>query len=145
MELLRRNTTEFEYLPYTGEESDLNSDGDHTGEFYPVYGDPVKYRGNISTPGGMANQTFYGEDIRYTHVLVMKIPKEPISEHGVIRWKARMYDIRAVRQSLNSLSIALRKQTENHAEPYEPDEPEEPDVPETPGEPEDGPSEAEGD
>lgn len=52
MRLLRRNTTKFEYLPYTGLETDLNEDGEHTGDFRPELGEPKEYRGNISTPSG---------------------------------------------------------------------------------------------
>lgn len=115
MRLLYRNTTKFEYLPYTGEESDLDENEMHTGEFHPVYGDPVEYRGNISSPNGNTSQTFYGTDIRYTHVLVMDTPEAEISEMGLIRWKGELYDIRAVRPSINALSIALRKQTADNA------------------------------
>lgn len=116
MKLLHRNTTKFEYIPYTGEESDLDENEMHTGEFHPVYGDPVEYRGNISTPSGNTTQTFYGMDIRYSHVLVMDKPDAEIAETGLIRWKDETYEIRAVRPSLNSLSIAMRKQTVDHAD-----------------------------
>lgn len=130
MRLLRRNTTKFEYLPYTGLETDLNDDGEHTGDFRPELGEPIAYRGNISAPSGQTQQQFYGADIRYTHTLVMDNPDVPINEYGVVRWKGEMYDIAAVRKSINVLSVALRKQTGNHAEPYEPDpEPEGDDEP----------------
>lgn len=109
MKLLRRNTTKFEYLPYTGVMTDVNADGDHTGEFHPEYGDPVTYRGNISSPSGHSVQQFYGEEIRYTHTLVMDKPDVDINEHGLIRWKGDLYEITAVRPSLNAVSIALRK------------------------------------
>ena len=121
MRCLERNKTSFEYLPYNGEESDLNEYGEHTGEFHPDYGDPIPYRGNISTPSGRSNQTFYGEDIRYTHTLVMELPKEEISVHGLIRWTGDLYDIQAVRPSINSLTVALRRQTGDYGEPYEAD------------------------
>lgn len=123
MKLLRRNTTEFEYLPYTGSESDVNSDGDHTGEFHPVYDDPITLRGNISTPSGHTLHQFYGEEVRYTHTLVMDNPNAPIDEYGMIRWKGDLYEISAVRPSLNALSVALRKCTKSISEP-EPPEPE---------------------
>lgn len=121
MRLLKRNTTEFEYLPYTGVETDLNEDGEHTGEFHPEYGTPIPMRGNISTPNGQTSNQFYGEDIRYTHTLVMDHPNPGIDEYGKIRWKGEDYEIRAVRPSINSVSIALRKCTVNHYTPYEPE------------------------
>ena len=116
MRLLHRNTTEFEYLPYLGMVEEITEDDEHTGEFHPSYGDPIPMRGNISTPSGMVNQTFYGEDVRYTHTLVMDIPDPGIREGGVIRWKDELYDVRAVRPSINAISVALRKQTKDHAE-----------------------------
>ena len=116
MKLLKRNLTEFEYLPYDGVETDLNDDGEHTGEFHPEYGEPVTYRGNISVPSGYTNQAFYGMDVRYSHVLVLDDVNADIQETGLIRWKGELYDIRAVRPSLNVLSIAIRKQTVNHAD-----------------------------
>jgi len=109
--LLRRNTTTFEYLPPTDEETDLNDDGEHTGEYKPVYGYPETYRGTISVPSGQVSHQFYGEDIRYTHTLVMDDPNADIREEGLIRWKGNTYDIQAVRPSLNVLSIALKRQT----------------------------------
>lgn len=115
MHNLRRNETVFEYLPPDGETSDLNGNGEHTGEFYPVHSTPVEYRGNISTPSGMISQNFFGTDTRYTHVLVMDDPDADISELGEIRWKGRLYEIRAVRPSINTLSIALRAKTIDNA------------------------------
>lgn len=112
MRLLQRNTTEFEYLAQDEDQmTDLNSDGEHTGQMRPVYATPVKMRGNISTPSGHVNQTFYGTDTPYTHTLVMDDPDAPISETGIIRWKGYEYDILAVRPSINSLSAALRRRT----------------------------------
>lgn len=120
MRLLRRNLTEFEYLPYDGTETDLNDDGEHTGEFHPKYGDPEIYRGNISTPSGQTTHTFYGSDIRYTHTLLMD-RDVGITEHGVIRWRGRMYEVTAVRPSLNVVNIALRQMTADEGKPFEPD------------------------
>lgn len=116
MHLLRRNTTVFEYLPPAGETSDLNDNGEHTGEFYQVHKDPVEYRGTISTPGGYISQNFFGTDTRYTHVLMMDDPDVDITELGMIRWKGKLYEIRAVRPSINSVSIALREKTMNHTD-----------------------------
>ena len=116
MKLLKRNMTDFEYLPYDGVTSDLNEDGDHTGEFHREYGEPIPYKGNISAPSGKVNETFYGEDIRYTHTLVMDDINIGIHEGGLIRWKNELFDIVAVRPSLNVLSVALRKQTVDHAD-----------------------------
>ena len=124
MRLLRRNTTEFEYLPPTGNETDIDANGDHTGDFHPEYGDPITYRGNISAPSGQVQHQFYGLDIRYTHTLLMDDPTADIHERGLIRWQGHTYDIQAVCPSLNVLSVALRRQTDIDPE-NGPDEPEE--------------------
>lgn len=118
MKLLRRNLKEMEYIPYAGE-TDIDPDtGRHTGEPIPSYGEPLSLKGNISVPSQYVNPTFYGADIRYTHTLLLEFPKDgtEINEYGLIRYKDDLYEIRAVRPSLNHLSIALRKQTVNHAD-----------------------------
>lgn len=127
MRNLKRNETDFEYLPLKAIGSDVNDDGEHTGEYdEPEYDDPIWCEGNISAPSGQTNPTFYGLDIRYTHTLVMSKPCINIREDGKIRWNGQMYDIKAVRPSLNVLSVALKQQTEDRSEefPYVPDEPE---------------------
>lgn len=117
MKLLKRNLTDFEYLAPTGNENDVDPEtGLHTGEPVLEYADPVPYEGNISTANLLANQTFYGEDIRYTHVLLMDDPEAEIHEEGMIRYDGDLYEIRAVRKSLNVLNIALRKLTKNNAQ-----------------------------
>ena len=117
-----RNMTDFWYIPYEYTMTDLNDDGEHTGEFHRAYGYPVSMKGNISVPSGRANQTFYGQDIRYTHTLVMDNPNVDIKESGLIFWKGIEYEILAVRPSINSVTIALRRQTSDNYEPYIPDE-----------------------
>ena len=121
MRCLERNKTAFEYLPYMGVVEDVTEDGDHTGEYHEQYGTAVPYKGNISVPSGHTNQAFYGEDIRYTHTLVMDDPNVDINEYGLIRWKGELYDITAVRRSLNAVSVAMKKQTVDHPDTYVPE------------------------
>jgi len=116
MKCLRRNKTEFELLSYEGVAEILTDDEEHTGEYKQIYSEPIAYKGNISAPSGAVNQTFYGQDIRYTHVLIMDDPDFNIHEGDVIRWKGEEYDVRSVRPTLNAVSIALRRQTADHAE-----------------------------
>lgn len=121
MRLLRRNTTEFEYLPPGETETDLNEYGEHTGDFRTTYGEPIVYSGNISSPSGHTKSAFFGEEVLYTHVLVMDRPDVDIKEHGMVRWKDDSYDITAVRPSLNGMSVALRRMINAPEIPYEPE------------------------
>lgn len=116
MKLLIRNMTEFEYFAPDGEATDVNDDGEHTGEFRPSYANAVTLRGNISAPSGQTEHQFYGEDLRYTHTLLMADTDAGIHEGGLIRWKGHTYDIVAVRPSLNVLSAVLRRQTDTEDE-----------------------------
>ena len=117
MKLLFRNMTDFEYLPYTGLETDIDEEtGLHTGEFRPDYGSAVTYRGNISVPSGAAMQAFDGLEVRYSHILVMDDPNADIRETGKIRWKNRLYQITAVRPSLNVLSVAMLAETVDYGD-----------------------------
>lgn len=115
MRCLRRNTSVFLYKAYLGKEEKLK-DGMHTGTLAAKYADPVRYRGNISAPSGFATANLFGLNTPYTHVLVMDNPKAEIAEDGLIEWNGATYEVKAVRQSLNVLSVALKKRTENAAE-----------------------------
>lgn len=117
MILLKRNLKEVEYLPYEGESDIDPKTGMHTGEPVPSYGEPIPFLGNISSPSQYVNPTFYGEDIRYTHTLAMEPTDEfEVNEYGMIRYNKDLYEIRAVRPSLNYVTLALRKQTVDHSD-----------------------------
>lgn len=117
MKLLKRNCTEFAYYAYEGLGSDVDRDGFHTGIPQRVYAtEPKTYRGNISSPSGAAVQAFDGLDIRYSHVLVMDDPTVDIKETGYIEWKGNLYDVTAVRPSLNFLSVALMERTKDNGD-----------------------------
>lgn len=133
MRLLKRNTKRFIYKARTGEEEVLN-DGMHTGIYEPVYTDGTAYYGNISAPSGFVTPELFGIDTNYTHVLLVDKPKADIKEDGLIECEGVTYEIRAVRPSLNVLSVALKEVTVNHAEPVTEETNETPVVPETPGE-----------
>lgn len=109
MKLLMRNTKEFTYTACNGK-TEILKDGKHTGKFEVTYSAPVYYRGNISVPSGQDQQTFFGIDTVYTHVLLMDKPDADIQEDGLIQWKGSVYEIKAIRPSDNVLAIALKKQ-----------------------------------
>lgn len=113
MKLLRRNTVAFQYRPFKGEAD--NGAGTDGGDYRPVYGDPIDYRGNISPPGGLVTDNLFGLGVNYSHVLVMDDPDADIDEYGIVEWNGASYDVVAVRKSLNVLSVALRQRTANHA------------------------------
>ena len=117
MKLQRRNTTLFEYLPPDGTVTDLNDDGEHTGEFHPQYLTPVTYRGSISVPSRQTVQQFYGEEVRYSHTLIMDRPDVDIEETGIIRWQGKTYEIKAIHRSLNVLNAALMQENAPEEEP----------------------------
>ena len=110
MKCLKRNMREFTYTPCLGK-TEIMSGDKHTGKFTVAYGDPVSYQGTFSVPGGQANRELFGIDTKYTHVLLMDNPDADIREDGLIQYKGSVYDIKAIRDSLNVLAIALMKRT----------------------------------
>ena len=126
MRTQRRNTVRFQYKANTGEETEVTRSDMHTGEYEPVYADPVEYRGNISAPSGVAQANLFGLNTPYTHVLVMDDPKAQIKEDGLVVWNGDEYEVKAVRPSLNVLSVALRKRTKNYAPPADDEDEETP-------------------
>ena len=117
MRLLKRNTTPFVYRPFLGQREILENDR-HTGQYEPTYGEDVPYTGTMGEPNGYSQNTFYGIETNYTHVLLLDKPDADIRETGLIEWKGDVYEIVAVRPSLNVLSVALRKQTTSGMEPF---------------------------
>lgn len=110
MKLLRRNTVQFTYRPYTGRSETL-VDGIHTGVPTPTYGAGATYRGNISPSNGYVQEKLFGINLDYTHVLLMDKFDAPIAETGIIEWNGETYTIKAVKRSMNVLNVALKRQT----------------------------------
>ena len=79
MKLLTRNVKECTYTACVGK-TEVLKDGKHTGKFEVSYSEPVYYKGNISVPSGQDQQTFFGIDTVYTHVLLMDNPEADIRE-----------------------------------------------------------------
>lgn len=62
-----------------------------TGEKELVYGQPVKFCGNISMSGNESNETEYGIDTTdYDAVLMMKLNELPITETSIIWHKSQI-------------------------------------------------------
>lgn len=60
-----------------------------TGEKELVYGNPVKFRGNISMSGSESKETEYGIDTTdYDAVLMMQLDELPINETSIIWYKS---------------------------------------------------------
>ena len=107
MRLLRRNTTLFDYYAYNGKTEALDN-GRHTGRYEVTYKSPVTYRGTVDLPSGYVSRELFGIDTDYTHVLVMDRPDADITESGRILWDGKQFEIKAVRKSLNALSVAMK-------------------------------------
>ena len=121
-------------MAYRGLSQPKDEDGNYTGDPVVLYKDPVTYWGNISTPNGQVIQAFDGLGIQYSHVLLMDDPDADIDEAGIVLWKGKTYQVKAVRPSLNVLSVALMQCTEDHGDQYIEPEPEPEQEPEAVGE-----------
>lgn len=113
MRLQRINLTEFTYRAYAGKAERLTETGRHTGTYDVEYADGVPYEGQITIPYGNASARMFGLDANYTHILTMEDPEADIQEQGLIDWKGDVYEVTAVRPSINYLSVALKKRTRN--------------------------------
>lgn len=112
MRLLKRTLTSFTYQPYVAKAEKLNN-GRHTGTYDVEYGEPVSYEGHIAPPYGTAHAQMFGQETRFTHVLMMDDPNVDISEQGIIAWGRHTYEVMAVRRSLNFTQIAIRQRTKS--------------------------------
>lgn len=113
MKVLRRNCVEFTYEHYLGE-SDYDPETEtYSGEPEAQYGGGGTYRGNLSVPSGVTNQTLYGLDAKYSHVILMDDPHADIREDGRITIGEEIYEVVAVRPSINVLAVAVQRITRN--------------------------------
>lgn len=110
MKLLKRNQTAFGHMPYLGKHEVLE-DGRHTGRYETHYGGPIPCVGYIAIPTGYITATWFGIDTDYTHILLMDNPSYGIKEEDRIDWQGATYEVKAVRPSINFLSIAIKKLT----------------------------------
>ena len=110
MRLLERLKTDFTYRAYEGKQENLK-DGKHTGLHQATYADAVAMRGHIGPPAGVVQARMFGQETRYTHVLLVDDPKTIIAESGLIDWNGKSYEVLAVRPTQNYVSVALRERT----------------------------------
>ena len=108
MKLLKRNLTRFDHCAYLGKQEALD-EGRHTGRYEVAYGEPVRMYGNISMPSGYVQNQWFGIETDYSHILLLDNPDTGIHEADRILWKGEEYEVKAVKPSLNVLSVALKR------------------------------------
>lgn len=122
MRCLTRNKTTFYYAPYRGEIENTDENGNRTGEYRILYGNPVRVSGNVSAAQGEMQNRQFGESESYDKVIVLDDRNTPIDEYSIL-WVDTLphlnddgstdtpYDfiVRKVARSLNGASIAISK------------------------------------
>ena len=122
MRTLLRNTRRFYSASYVGETEILDEYGNPTGEYSVSYSNPIEYLGNISAAQGEMQSRQFGESESYDKVIVLDEGNAPIDEHSIL-WVDTLprlnedgttatpydYTVKRVAQSLNGVSIAIRK------------------------------------
>lgn len=94
----------------------LDKDGFETGETEIKYSEPVKQRGNISEAQGESANKEFGNITDYDKVIVLSKLSCPITETSRL-WvdntditKPADYSVKCIARSLNSVSIAIKKE-----------------------------------
>ena len=122
MRTLLRNKQKFYYASYIGETEIIDEYGNATGEYSVSYSNPTEYFGNVSAAQGEMQSRQFGESESYDKVIVLDDINAPIDEHSVL-WVDTLpylnedgttatpydYTVKKVAQSLNGVSIAIRK------------------------------------
>lgn len=132
MKCLERNKVEFWYALYTGREAMTDDDGNITGEYALLYGQPAHFRANISAAKGETESRQFGENLVYDRVIVSDKTCPPIDEYSIL-WvdivpaldndgnlsltddgeiaTPHDYIVKKVAPGLNQVSIAISKVT----------------------------------
>lgn len=122
MRCLDRNKRTFYYATYSGNSEMIDEYGNKTGEYEITYGNPTKYRGNISSAQGEIESRQFGDSESYDKVIALGKTDIPIDEYSIL-WVDTLpvisdngttetphdYIVKKVARSLNSVSIAIRK------------------------------------
>lgn len=118
MRCLRRNKKEFYYALYSDKIPLVDDYGNETGEYQIVYEKPVQTSGNISVAKGEAQTEIFGISTDFDRVIVIDDIPCPIAVTSIIfigiepNMSAdgnynNNYIVKAVAESLNSVSIAI--------------------------------------
>ncbi|HJA69238.1 MAG TPA: hypothetical protein H9664_04380 [Firmicutes bacterium] len=127
---MARNKVKFHYALRIGQEQLEDEYGNITGEYAPLYSNPVEWTANISAAQGETETRQFGESEEYDKVIVMDGSAPPIDEYSVL-WVDTTpklnpdgslakdgaghmetpydYDVKRVAKSLNSISVAVKK------------------------------------
>lgn len=127
MRCLNRNKQTLYYALYQGETEEQDSDGNYTGERTITYGDPVKFKANISAARGESALNPFGIETNYSKTIVTDDLNCPIKEDTIL-WIGKdptedPYNYMVVKkaESLNSIMYAIREvQVSAQAEPDPP-------------------------
>ena len=122
MQGMVRNKRKFYYALYIDEKELTDENGNITGEYGVVYGNPVFAKGNVSSEMGEVQSRQFGGSESYDKVIVLDNPNTPIDEYSIL-WVDTLphlnddgstdtpfdYVIKKVARGLNSVSIAISK------------------------------------
>lgn len=131
MRCMRRNQSRFYYALYDKTEPITDEYGNETGQHDVQHGNPIAYWANISAAKGETQTRQFGESESYDKVIVMDDTAPPINEYSIL-WIDTVpqldesgalavdgegkiltphdYIVKKVARSLNSVSIAIRKE-----------------------------------
>ena len=84
MRVLNRNTRYFYACEFLGIQPFKDSNGNLTGEKIYTYGQPIKFRGNISAARGRLDEELFGINSDHERVIIMDDPKCPIDTAWVL-------------------------------------------------------------
>lgn len=84
MRSLNRNKRSLYYALYLGDNAIRDEYGNETGEYLPVYGEPISLRCNVSAASGEDAVQAFGSFTSYTRVVCVADNNCPIEERSVV-------------------------------------------------------------
>lgn len=81
MRTLKRNKRKFYYAQYETKVPSINEDGHRTGEYEPLYSNPMETSANISAAKGELITRLFGESENYDKVIVLDNTTPTIDEY----------------------------------------------------------------
>ncbi len=115
MRSLERNKQTVYYALFLKNKDVTDQYGNKTGEYEPVYTDPIELKINVSPAKGSVYHRQFGDSVEYDKVLATTNTNLPITESSVF-WIDSLktkgphdYTVTRVGRSLNSVSYAVKR------------------------------------
>lgn len=106
---LKRNEGDIRFIPFLGNEDEVDANGLLTGAKVKRYGPCEKITGSVSDASGQVSQQIFGSALEYDYLILSHDKGLAVKEDDLIVLGDRTCVVKRISPSLNVLAIAVRQ------------------------------------